>query len=142
LAQNNIRFVEQKDGFEENILSFADPDGLSLALIETEKGKTSQPWITSEIAAQYATQGFYGITLTLNETEPSVEVLKELLGYTFQASKVHLRDFRISSKPMLHISIFLNYLMNPKHLLPLVLSIMWHSERQPMSLLSYKERRF
>jgi catechol 2,3-dioxygenase-like lactoylglutathione lyase family enzyme len=62
LAQNNIRFVEQKDGFDENILSFADPDGLSLALIETEKGKTSLPWITSDISAQYATQGFYGIT--------------------------------------------------------------------------------
>lgn len=87
LTQNNIRFVEQKDGFEENILSFADPDGLSLALIETEKGKTSQPWITSEIAAQYATQGFYGITLTLNETEPSVEVLKELLGYTVSSKQ-------------------------------------------------------
>jgi glyoxalase family protein len=45
LVQNNIRFVEQNDGFDENILSFADPDGLSLALIETEKGKTSLPWI-------------------------------------------------------------------------------------------------
>jgi len=78
---------EESAFFAEKTISFKDPDGLQLQLIEPSSLDTRIPWITPEhqILEQSAIKGFYNVTLTLEKADPTAKVLTDILGY--EASK-------------------------------------------------------
>ncbi len=67
--------------FGEKYLTFIDPDGLKLQLIETEKPDNRIAWETDEIKQAVALKGFHSVTLTLNEQAPTAQILTEIFGY-------------------------------------------------------------
>ena len=81
------RIPELKKRFEEEYLSFQDPDGLNIHLIVSSTDDNRTPWTTDEIAAQYAIRGFHSVTLTLRSIKPTATILTEIFGYQLLAKE-------------------------------------------------------
>ena len=65
--------------FGEARLLAADPDGLALALVETDDPRA--PWTTPEVGAAVAVRGFRGVTLRVADGEGIAPVLTGALDY-------------------------------------------------------------
>lgn len=83
LTAHNIPFEEQSI-FGENLISFKDPDGLQLQLVEPAGTYTRSVWATDDVKDDVALRGFYNVTLTLQRSEATARVLTDILGYELQ----------------------------------------------------------
>ncbi|WP_343694821.1 ring-cleaving dioxygenase [Flavobacterium sp.] len=79
--KHNVIYNKPAEKFGEKYLTFLDPDGLKLELIESKTEDNRKPWETDEVKADVATKGFHNITLTLNDIKPTAAVLIEIFGY-------------------------------------------------------------
>ena len=77
----NVIYNKPSEKFGERYVTFLDPDGLKLELIESKTADTRKPWETDEIKADDALKGFHNVTLTLNKIEPTAKILTEVFGY-------------------------------------------------------------
>jgi len=67
--------------FGERLISFNDPDGLPIALIETS-GMDSEPaWIAGDIDPQHALRGLKQIALSVRATDGTAKILSRVLGF-------------------------------------------------------------
>lgn len=90
----NIRYVNNKEAFGEKQISFQDPDGLQLKLIETNQNDDRKGWETDEIKGDVAIKGFYTITLTLNNIKATAAVLTEVFGYKHTEADSNLYRYK------------------------------------------------
>ena len=79
--QYNVIYNKPAEKFGEKYLTFLDPDGLKLELIESKTGDDRKGWETDEVKADVATKWFHNITLTLNDIKPTAAILTEIFGY-------------------------------------------------------------
>ncbi|AWK05780.1 ring-cleaving dioxygenase [Flavobacterium crocinum] len=79
--QYKVTYEKPAEKFGEKYLSFQDPDGLKLELIESETEDNRKAWETEEVKANVATKGFHNVTLTLKDVKPTAAVLTEIFGY-------------------------------------------------------------
>lgn len=79
--QYNVIYNKPSEKFGEKYLTFLDPDGLKLELIESKTDDNRKPWETAEVKADVATRGFHNITLTLNSIKATAAILTEIFGY-------------------------------------------------------------
>lgn len=79
--QYNVIYNKPAEKFGEKYLTFLDPDGLKLELIESKTEDNRKAWETDEVKADVATKGFHNITLTLNNIKPTAAILTEIFGY-------------------------------------------------------------
>ncbi|KIO51816.1 ring-cleaving dioxygenase [Flavobacterium hibernum] len=79
--QYNVIYNKPSEKFGEKYLTFLDPDGLKLELIESKTDDNRKPWETAEVKADVATRGFHNITLTLNSIKATAAILTEFFGY-------------------------------------------------------------
>ncbi|WJS96674.1 ring-cleaving dioxygenase [Flavobacterium johnsoniae] len=77
----NVIYNKPSEKFGEKYLTFLDPDGLKLELIESKTEDNRKAWETDEVKADVATKGFHNITLTLNDIKPTAAILTEIFGY-------------------------------------------------------------
>jgi glyoxalase family protein len=80
------RFVEKgvphdapEKRFGETVLPFRDPDGMPLALVGT--AETGEAAWSGGIPAEHAIRGFSGVTLMLDQAEPTGAILIDVLGF-------------------------------------------------------------
>jgi len=65
----------------EPVLSFTDPDGMSLALVGVA-GLADEPvWSDGNVAAAHAIRGFRGVTLMLDKAAPTDAILTGVFGF-------------------------------------------------------------
>lgn len=67
--------------FGEKTITFYDPDGLELQLVESSEGPDNH-WSFGGIAAERAIKGFGGATLISARPHKTAEVLENILGFT------------------------------------------------------------
>ena len=77
----NVIYNKPAERFGERYLTFLDPDGLKLELIESSKPDNRNPWETDEVKADVATRGFHNVTITLNDISGTAAILTEVFGY-------------------------------------------------------------
>lgn len=77
----NVIYNKPAEKFGERYLTFLDPDGLKLELIEQNTEDNRTPWETDEVKAAHATRGFHNVTLTLNSITGTAAVLTDIFGY-------------------------------------------------------------
>ena len=82
------RFVEKgvahqapEKRFGEPVLSFSDPDGMSLALVGAAGAEAEPTWDGGDIPAEHAIRGFHGVTLLLDDAARTAAVLRDVLGF-------------------------------------------------------------
>lgn len=80
LQRFNVRKEEVDSRFNEAGLSFSDPDGLRLRLIENNQDDRA-PWETSEVKKDTALRGFHNIVLTLTDIKPTAAILTDVFKY-------------------------------------------------------------
>ena len=92
IPENSLNYWEQRllsagvpaersgKRFDEEVLTFADPDGLKLELVAHLQLGASQVWKEASVPAQHAIRGFYSVTLCEQGYESTVEVL-ETMGF-------------------------------------------------------------
>jgi glyoxalase family protein len=78
---HGVSYRQPAERFGEQFLSFLDPDGLQLELIEAKVPDARTPWTTAEVGADVATRGFHSVTLTLASQQGTATVLTEIFGY-------------------------------------------------------------
>lgn len=76
--------TEEGEIFGEKMISFKDPDGLQLQLIEPLNEDNRKVWTTDDIKDENALRGFHNVTLTLKKADPTIKVLTDILGYDLQ----------------------------------------------------------
>lgn len=81
LASFNVAVKEEGVRFGEPFISFTDPDGLNLTLLEPANADNRQAWETADIKADLATKGFHSTTLSLRKVDATASVLTEIFGY-------------------------------------------------------------
>jgi glyoxalase family protein len=81
LQQNGILAKPIEKRFGEDVLAFDDPDGMRVELV----GKANLPkisfWKEGPIPQEYALHGFHSVTLWLEETQSTAELLTTEMGY-------------------------------------------------------------
>lgn len=79
--ENNVPIIASGTRFNEEYMTFEDPDGLVLSLIVPSNNDSRRPWETADIKANVATRGFHSITLTLRKAEPTAKILTDIFEY-------------------------------------------------------------
>lgn len=92
LAKFDIPF-EKSVRFDESYISFSDPHGLRLELVERESGKAND-WTFSGIQSETAIKGFGGATLFTANAEKTAELLETVLGFEQMGTEGDLMRFR------------------------------------------------
>ncbi|MGO4389679.1 ring-cleaving dioxygenase [Microvirga sp. 2YAF29] len=82
------RFIEQgvehgkpEKRFGQSVLPFKDPDGTSLALVGIANVRTDNTWTTGAIPTEHAIQGLEGVTLLVENGEPTGAILTDVFGF-------------------------------------------------------------
>jgi glyoxalase family protein len=81
LAQNAIASEVLPERFGQRVLSFSDPDGLRIELLETPAADAAHFWEGSDVPAQSAIHGFHGATLSETGYERTAALLTETMGF-------------------------------------------------------------
>ena len=78
---HGVAFVEPAGRFDEEVLAFADPDGLALELVADPTLDTRTGWKDGPIPAEHAIRGFHGVTLSEEGYERTASLLTATLGF-------------------------------------------------------------
>ena len=79
--QNGIRSEKPVVRWNEESLIFFDPDGLQLELVAHHGAEEREAWQNGGIPLQYATRGFYSVTLALRDSTRTTKLLTETMGF-------------------------------------------------------------
>jgi glyoxalase family protein len=82
------RFIEKgithealEKRFGETVLSFTDPDGMSLALVGAPGAEKEKAWSNGDVPAEHAIRGFHGVTLLIEDAANTGAILTDVLGF-------------------------------------------------------------
>jgi glyoxalase family protein len=82
------RFIEKgvahealEKRFGETVLSFSDPDGMSLALVGVPGAENETAWSNGDIPAEHAIRGFHGVTLLIEDAAKTGAILTNVFGF-------------------------------------------------------------
>ena len=74
LRAAGIRTGEPTTWFDERVLPFTDPDGLGLALVETDDSREFTPWAESPVDASRQIRGLHAVRLAQRDLAPTARV--------------------------------------------------------------------
>ncbi|SCY88366.1 ring-cleaving dioxygenase [Alkaliphilus peptidifermentans] len=80
LEKFNIKY-SLEDKFGQSHISFHDPHGLHLELVESEAGNNVR-WSFGGVTPEVAIKGFFGVTLYSSDTERTIYLLENIMGLT------------------------------------------------------------
>jgi glyoxalase family protein len=80
-AHLDIKFESPVERFGKQVLSFKDPDGLTLELVEDSRSDKVPAWTQNDVPEKYAIRGFWGATFRLTEIQSTVDILTEVFGF-------------------------------------------------------------
>ena len=81
LIEEGVAHEALEKRFGESVLSFTDPDGMSLALVGVPGAENERAWSNSDIPAEHAIRGFHGVTLLLDDAAKTGAILTNVLGF-------------------------------------------------------------
>lgn len=80
LKSHRVSFQGPTRRFDESVVSFSDPDGLSLELV-TGTSSEDKLWKESPVQSEFAIRGFHNVTLSEREAGPTAALLTETMGF-------------------------------------------------------------
>ncbi|MFJ8261205.1 ring-cleaving dioxygenase [Rummeliibacillus sp. NPDC094406] len=95
LAKFNVTFTK-KERFGERYLSFDDPHGLHLEIVERQEGENNL-WVYGDVTPDVAIKGFGGATLFSTQPNKTADVLEKVLGLEVIGEEGEFIRFRSSA---------------------------------------------
>jgi catechol 2,3-dioxygenase-like lactoylglutathione lyase family enzyme len=81
LKKHGTPFEEPIDRFEEQVISFADPDDLKLELVAHPGAEKRSGWSHGPVPQEHSIRGFFGVTLSEEGYERTASLLTEVMGF-------------------------------------------------------------
>ncbi len=81
LISHNVAYQGPSRRFDEQVISFKDPDGLLVELIADKSAEGRPGWSGGKVPGESAIRGIHSVTLLEAELEPVSKVLTEVLGF-------------------------------------------------------------
>ncbi len=81
LAQHGIEAKEPTPRFDEQVLAFADPEGLGLELVAHKGAEQRTGWTMGPVPIEYAIRGIHSVALSITRKEQTVALLTQVLGF-------------------------------------------------------------
>src|SRR5688500_9239227 len=81
LASHDVALSEPVKRFGEQLLTFADPHGLAVALAETADPREFTAWRKSPVPERHQVRGLHGVSLLERNAAPTVHLLVDTLGF-------------------------------------------------------------
>jgi glyoxalase family protein len=81
LVEKGVSHKALERRFGDPVLSFADPDGMSLALVGIAGASSEPTWSDGTIPAEHAIRGFHSVTLMLDAAAPTGAILTDVFGF-------------------------------------------------------------
>ena len=94
LGKHGVSFTGPVDRFDEQLLSFSDPEGLNLELV-AHAGESRSGWSRGPVPREHAIRGFFGVTLSEEGYEKTSSLLTETMG--FKLTKQEGNRFRYAA---------------------------------------------
>jgi glyoxalase family protein len=79
--QHRVRYEPPVRRWDEEALTFYDPDGLQLELVAHLGAEERAAWSEGPIPLEMATRGFYSVTLALHDKTRTAKLLTETMGF-------------------------------------------------------------
>ncbi|MBI5425602.1 MAG: ring-cleaving dioxygenase [Opitutae bacterium] len=80
----------------DQVLAFADPDGMRLELIATAEADSRLPAPSNDVPAEHGIRGFHSSTLALTNAQPTAAMLK-LMGYRLHGEEPHRARYTVAT---------------------------------------------
>jgi glyoxalase family protein len=81
LTSYGIAITGPATRFNEQVISFLDPHGLSLELVAHAEAQPHDAWKQGPVPEEYAIRGFYSVTLAETNQERTAKMLTDVLGF-------------------------------------------------------------
>jgi glyoxalase family protein len=81
LVEHGTSVEEASSDFDEELLSFTDPDGVQLELVSTSRANPDHAWNRGPVPVDFAIRGFHHVTLSENGYERTASLLTDTLGF-------------------------------------------------------------
>lgn len=81
LSQHHVSITGPSSRFQEQVIAFHDPHGLSLELVASQEADARPGWQDGPIPSAYAIRGFASITLAETHHRPTEAMLTEVMGF-------------------------------------------------------------
>ena len=81
LAAHGVQAGTIKERFGERVLTFADPHGVALALVETGDSREFAPWAGSPVAERHQVRGLHAARLLERNAGSTMKLLTDTLGF-------------------------------------------------------------
>ena len=78
---HNVPFQGPIARFNEQVLSFSDPDGLQLELVATQNSQLDKVWKEGPVPFEYGLRGFHSVALSEAGLERTTSLLTETMGF-------------------------------------------------------------
>jgi glyoxalase family protein len=95
------RFIEKgvanealEKRFGETVLSFTDPDGMSLALVGVPGAENERAWSNDNVPVEHAIRGFHGVTLLLEDAAKTGAILTKVFGFEASGREGSISRYR------------------------------------------------
>jgi catechol 2,3-dioxygenase-like lactoylglutathione lyase family enzyme len=97
LKANAVEFGAATERFGEPVISFTDPDGLALELIESDRSDPSRACTGGGIRSDAAISGFHSATLSETGYERTARLLSETMGFRSAGSEQNRFRYEIAA---------------------------------------------
>jgi glyoxalase family protein len=84
--------------FGEQALTFSDPHGLALALIETNDEREFSPWLDSPVPETQQIRGLHAIRVSESALPPTVNFLESGLGFELKSEEGGVQRFMVGAR--------------------------------------------
>jgi glyoxalase family protein len=81
LKTNHITAERISPRFGEEVIRFADSDGLIIELVAAQPDAEVQPWTKSTVPAEHSLRGFHSVSAALEGYERTATLLTDVFGY-------------------------------------------------------------
>src|SRR4051794_21591705 len=80
LAQKGV-IAQPSERFGEKVLSFSDPDGMKVEIIESANVRAERAYVDGPIPIQHAIHGFHSATLSVEGYQKTATLLTDIMGF-------------------------------------------------------------
>ena len=96
LAAHDVAHAERVQRFRESVLTFEDPHGVALALVETGDARDFTPWTDSAVPSEFQIRGLHAVRIVEASLEPTEGFLTRGLGFEFISEEDGWRRYEVN----------------------------------------------
>ena len=87
LKGNRVCAERAEERFEQQVIRFADPDGMMLELVASKPEAEVEPWAESTVPVEHSLRGFHSVSAALEGYERTAKLLTEVFDYKLVQEK-------------------------------------------------------